>query len=242
MISSEINKHFFQKIAFRDMSLSFDDKIFLFKNINFEFPIGEIIFINGVNGSGCSSLLKIFAGLIIPSHGQYLINDVDICSLSFKEFLPFRLRIGYGFDMGGLLNNKTLEENLLLPLQYHKVYDSEEKTKLQVYNLLEIFGIHQEKSLRPAFVSRAIRKACCLARTFVMDPEMILLDDPTVGLRPEARNGLIHLIQEKRKQQSVNHIFFTSSDEDFFKKIDGNIELLIHAEQFDSFVKKAVAA
>lgn len=133
----------------------------------------EIVVIRSTPGSGSSTLLQILAGLQIPTSGSYLINGIPVEKMSFEEFLPFRLRIGYGFGMGGLISNRTLFENLILPLNYHKICSQQEATNL-VLTLMDRFELMKYKDLRIAYVSPSHRKITVLIRALIMKPGFII--------------------------------------------------------------------
>src|SRR5688572_6686868 len=99
-------------IAFKQMYFYYEGAEIIFANLTFQFPKSRVIRI-ATKATGKSTLLKILAGIVPISEGEYLINGQDVAQMSFEEFLPIRLKMGYGFDLGGLLNNKTLLENIL---------------------------------------------------------------------------------------------------------------------------------
>ena len=111
----------------------------ILNNADFEFPTNENVLIQSVQGAGKSTLLQILGGLIVPQSGKFLINDDNVVDMSFEEFLPYRLMIGYTFDYGGLINNRTIYDNLMLPLLYHKLVDVEEANR-RVMEVLKYFS------------------------------------------------------------------------------------------------------
>ncbi len=108
-----------ESVEFRNMAFAYDDDAQFFDDVNFSFPTETVVWIRGESGAGKSSLLKIMAGLEVPTYGKYMINGKDVGDMSFEEFLPYRLGIGFSFDIGGLINNRTLFDNLMLPIMYH---------------------------------------------------------------------------------------------------------------------------
>lgn len=221
---------------FKLYQLSFENMSFqtggyeVFKNITIDLPCNEAIFISGQEGSGKSMILKILAGLAVPQSGQYLINGQDVLNMSFEEFLPFRLNIGYSFDMNGLLSNKTIRENLTLPLEYHR-WLAPDDIKKRVDELLEYFNLHSVADLRPSDAPGSTRKAACVARAFVLDPEILILDQPTVGLSKTVKERLIHLLRYKWECGAVKHILCASSDVHLAQEV-GTKYLDISKEEF----------
>lgn len=201
-----------QNIKFEGLVFGFEGQELLFDQVDFEFPTGEIIWVKAESGAGRSTLLQLMAGLQNPSKGKYLINDVNIAEMSFEEFLPYRMQIGYGFDFGGLINNRTLLENVTLPLLYHKVVSPDEANERALY-YFEKMNMTKHKDSRPAVVPGGIRKLTCLLRTLVTQPQILLLDDPSVGLGQETSLKFFDCIQDLRKQGFAQHVFISSFDE-----------------------------
>ena len=202
------------RLKFEGVYFQHDSQDPILKNADFEFPQEETTLIKSEQGAGKSTLLQILAGLIVPQSGKYLINDQDVMEMTFEEFLPYRLSIGYTFDYGGLINNRTVYENLMLPLVYHKLISldqAEEKVKL----LIKKFELEKFKDERPAHIPGRIRKITCLLRAMVIDPQVLLLDDPSVGLGQEISLRFLDLIEFHKKQKNLKHVFITSYDEKF---------------------------
>ena len=153
-----------KSLHFEKLTFHYEGQEPLLKNVDFEFPISKrgaqdnaaacraldkrgtassqtgVVVIRGAQGAGSSTVMQILAGLQTPTLGSYLINGVPVENMSFEEFLPFRLRMGYGFDTGGLLSNRTLFENLVLPLNYHKICSPQEAER-RVLALMERFQL-----------------------------------------------------------------------------------------------------
>lgn len=203
-----------ESLKFEGISFAHEGQDPIVQNVDFDFPMNEIIWVNAEEGSGKSSLLQILAGLQIPQSGKYLINGENVVEMSFEEFLPFRLQIGYAFDYGGLINNRSLFDNLMLPLLYHKIL-SPEDAKARVTSMFKDFGVANVAHERPAHVPGRIRKLTCLMRSLVMQPQVLLLDDPSVGLGQESIYVFVDYIHALRKEGYLNHVFFSSYDENF---------------------------
>jgi ABC-type lipoprotein export system ATPase subunit len=180
--------------------------------VDFEFPTEEIVWVKADSGAGRSTLLQLMAGLLNPQKGKYLINDVNVAEMSFEEFLPYRLAIGYGFDFGGLIHNRTLLENVTLPLVYHKICTAKEAKEKAEHYFLKL-GVFKLKNQRPSLVPGGVRKLTCLIRALIMDPELLLLDDPSVGLGQETSLKFFDCIHELRKNGQAQHVFISSFDE-----------------------------
>ncbi|MBL7544277.1 MAG: ATP-binding cassette domain-containing protein [Bdellovibrionaceae bacterium] len=187
-------------------------------NADFDFPTNENVLIQSVQGAGKSTLLQILGGLIVPQSGKYLINDSSIVDMSFEEFLPYRLAIGYTFDYGGLINNRTIYDNLMLPLLYHKMVEVEEASR-RVMEVLKYFDLEKFKDERPAHIPGRVRKIACLLRPMMTHPQVLLLDDPSVGLGQETALKFIDLVNKHRIERGLKHVFISSYDEKFMSHI-----------------------
>ena len=233
-MSAQIKSLHFEKLTFH-----YEGQEPLLKNVDFEFPISKrgvqdnaaacraldkrgtassqqarVVVIRGAQGAGSSTVMQILAGLQTPTFGSYLINGLPIENMSFEEFLPFRLRMGYGFDMGGLISNRTLFENLVLPLNYHKICSPQEAER-RVLALMERFQLIDFKDLRIAYVSASLRKMTVLIRAIIMDPEILFLDDPGIRISKEAQQMYAELLRELINNGTLHTIFIASFDESF---------------------------
>ena len=230
-----------KSLHFDNLTFHYEGQEPLLKNVDFEFPIskrgaqdnaaacreldkrdtesGQVVVIRGAQGAGSSTVMQILAGLQTPTFGSYLINGVPVENMSFEEFLPFRLRMGYGFDTGGLLSNRTLFENLVLPLNYHKIFSIQEAER-RVLALMERFQLIDFKDLRIAYVSASLRKMTVLIRAIIMDPEILFLDDPGIRISKEAQQMYAELLRELINNGTLHTIFIASFDESFFSYFD----------------------
>ena len=217
----------------------------LFSHLNFNFERGESYWIKGSPGCGKSTLLRLLVALNLPTFGDVLINGESIKNLSFEEFLPLRMKIGYSFDLGGLISNRTLRDNLLLPLIYHNMM-SPDQAKQWVEKLALEFDIAADLALRPSRVSGSTKKAAVVARSMVMSPRVLVLDDPTTALSISRVDKLIQLIDEGRTSGQIDYVFFVSEDLNFARKVgtrtieicNQNIEQTESVQSGFIFVKK----
>lgn len=208
-----------QSIEFKDVSFSFEGQDSILDRANLKFPLGEIVSLRGDRGAGRSTVLQLLAGLQIPTHGVFEINGVNVIDMNFEDFLPYRLRIGYTFDLGGLISNRTINDNLLLPLNYHRICSpSEAQDRVNYY--IDKFGLNKSRDMRPANVSGGIRKLTCLIRSLLMEPEILLLDDMTVGLSKPLVDLYFKAIEELRSAGKNHTVIFSSYDESFVRQIE----------------------
>lgn len=222
--------------ALDNMTFGYPNSSPLFENITIELPKARAVWIRSPGGRGKSTLLRLLMGLIQPQSGKILINGEDVSQFSFEEFLPYRLSMGYGFDMGGLLNNKTIYENLILPLQYHNVTDLEDAAD-RVNQAIDMFGMTASRDSRPFAVAGSVRKLTCLMRAFLHWPQVVFLDDPITGLKEDNLNDLIYYVEESYATRGLKQLVFTSESPVLANKFKAE-ELLIST---DWFTTRAVA-
>lgn len=207
------------RIEFCDVSFTFDQQDPILEHTSLVFPLGETISLRGDRGSGRSTLLQLLAGLQVPTFGHIKMNDVNVSDLSFEEFLPYRLKIGYTFDLGGLISNRTLVDNLLLPLDYHSICPPKEALE-RVNYYIDKFSLNKSKDMRPANVSGGVRKLTCLIRSLLLEPEILLLDDLTVGLSKPQVELFCGCLGELKKEGKNHTVIFSSFDESFVQQIE----------------------
>lgn len=191
----------------------------IFEDFSLKVPAHRAIWLRAHSGAGKSTLLRILAGLSVPSAGGYWINDQNVTEMSFEEFLPYRLSIGYGFDLGGLLNNMTLFQNLLLPLAYHKLVSPEDAVA-RVGGAMDFFGLSAVAERRPFSVSGSQRKLTCMIRPFILQPQLVLLDDPGTGLKKENMANVAKFIEESFEHKGLRQVIFTGEDPSLAKALD----------------------
>ena len=216
---------------FDRVSFAFDGAEAIFADVSCILPKTRAVWVRSQGEArGKSTLLKIMAGLLTPQTGRYLINGENVSNMSFEQFLPYRLNLGYGFDMGGLLNNKTLAENLILPLLYHKLADMSE-AMTRVAAITDQFGMASVRDQRPFSVSGSQRKLTCLLRAFVHWPQVVFLDDPATGLKQDNLNELYQFVDKSYASRGLRQIFFTSESPDLARRL-GAEELVINQDCF----------
>jgi phospholipid/cholesterol/gamma-HCH transport system ATP-binding protein len=199
-------------IRFEGVDFAYEGQDPLFEAVDFNFPMDQFTWVKSSSGLGRSSLLQLMASLQMPTHGSMFINEQNVTQMSFEEFLPYRLQIGYGFDFGGLINNRTLFENLMLPLVYHKLCPQQQAFE-RAYTMFDTLGVVKFMDKRPALVPGGVRKLTCLMRSLITHPQLLLLDDPSVGVGQETILKFFDMVLELRKQGVARHVFISSFDE-----------------------------
>jgi phospholipid/cholesterol/gamma-HCH transport system ATP-binding protein len=183
----------------------------VFDDVSLSLPMGKIMHVTGPSGHGQSTLLKILALLVSPTVGTIRVNGEPVTEMTFEEFLPWRIEIGYTFEGGGLLANRTLEENLTLPHLYHNLSEPDE-VKISIREIARRFKFEALLERRPAMVSGGLRKLLTILRPVLLRPSFLLLDEPFSGLDPETARELEKLVLELREKSEIETVYFTSRD------------------------------
>ncbi len=211
-------------LSLRGVSLLGSDGELVFDSLSCELPVDSVVWLRASSGGGKSNLMRLIAGLDEPSAGSYLINGEDVTALNFAGFSTWQRRIGFGFELGGLLSNKTIEQNLMLPFFYHRSLTTPE-AEARVAEYLERFGLMKVKDRRPAACSGGNRKSAVLARALITWPELLLLDHPTAGLDERGVSALRSLIELHRRERGLKHVYIASEDERFVRGLEGILRL-----------------
>lgn len=206
-------------IDFENVHFDRWDGLPLFDGISFKFPMNITVRVRGKLGTGVSTVLKMLCGITRPKAGGILMSGVNVTNLPEKEFRSFVLNIGSAFDPEGLISHYSLEENLMLPLMYHSSL-SQTAVRERALRYLKHFELFGKKDLRPGVVSSGTRKTCALARSFMMRPQVLLLDEPTLGLGRGAIERVVEMIELHRKHFDLRHVFIGTEDELFLSYFD----------------------
>src|SRR3954468_22188027 len=166
------------RVQVMNLRKSFDGRLVL-KGINFEVKRGEIFVIMGPSGSGKSVLLKHIIGLEKPDEGEILIEGESIHADGVMD----KYRMAMVFQSGALLNSLTVGENVGLYLAEHRLKKPEEIERIS-NEKLEFLGLKNVKDRNPSELSGGMKKRVAIARALVIDPQLILYDEPTSELDP----------------------------------------------------------
>lgn len=210
----------------------------VFKDLTMTLPMNTIVHVSGPRGHGQSTLLKMLAMLAEPSEGGIIVNGQNASEMSFEEFLPWRLEIGYTFEMGGLLANRTLLDNLMLPHLYHNLSDPD-AIRAEIEAVAKRFRFEGVLDRRPATVSGGLRKLITILRPVLLRPSFLVMDDPFSGLDSETSGELKKMIFEFRERSEIETIYFTSRDEMWPSRMDSG-ELWVENGQVEFRELKAV--
>jgi len=178
------------------------------KGINLNVPRGELLALIGRSGIGKSVLLKHIVGLIKPDQGKVLINGIDINSLRGKLLVEIRKQFGVLFQGGALFDSFSVYDNVSFPLREKTKFD-EQQIKERVMHELEQMGLKNDGHKYPAELSGGMRKRAALARALVMEPSIMLFDEPTTGLDPIIGQTILDYIQQCHQRLKFTGIMVT---------------------------------
>ena len=194
-------------VELRELCLSFGEKKIL-DSISLSVPAQERLVIIGQSGMGKTTILRLILGVIQPDSGLVLFKGKEIASLAAADLEKIRTRIGMVYQDGALLSSISVRENLALPLQEltRKTAGEIDRIVEEKLALVEMTG---EGKTMPYELSGGMRKRVGLARALVMEPELILFDEPTQGLDPVVSAVIDKLIVDLTERSKVTSIIVT---------------------------------
>lgn len=185
---------------------AFGDKV-VHRDVNLTLYEGEMMGLFGGSGTGKSVLIRSIIGLDTPDAGKVIFEGRNLLELSERKLYKVRTQIGFVFQNGALFDSLTVEENLAYPLKEHtNLSDAEIHEKIE--KMLEIIDMKGTNDLLPNELSGGMQKRCGLARATILEPRVILFDEPTAGLDPVNTRRLTGNIK-KLKRQGTTGIFVT---------------------------------
>ncbi len=194
-------------ISFRGVKKAFGPKV-IFKGIDVDVYEGETLTIVGGSGTGKSVLLKCLIGLIPPDDGTILFHGRDVTQMSGSELIELRTNISYVFQLSALFDSLTVYDNIAYPLREHLQLEESEIAQRVAKNL-EMVGLPGSERLFPSELSGGMKKRVGLARAIVMEPEVILWDEPTTGLDPTNTKRISELIVKMQKELGATSMAVT---------------------------------
>ncbi|HQX04933.1 MAG TPA: ATP-binding cassette domain-containing protein [Flavobacterium sp.] len=191
-----------------NLKKSFGNQIIL-QNISLSLMEGENLVILGKSGSGKSVLIKCLIGLLTTDSGQINVFEENMNSSTGKELALLREKIGFLFQSSALYDSMTVRQNLEFPLRRIKKNLTENQISEKVNEVLENVGLIESINKMPSELSGGMRKRISLARTLVVDPQLMLYDEPTTGLDPITSNEISLLILDIQKKYKTSSIIIT---------------------------------
>lgn len=192
-------------IEIRGLNKSFGT-LDILRNVDLDLYNGENLVVLGKSGTGKSVLIKILVGLLKPDSGSVIVHGQHVDQISYKELLALRLKVGFSFQNSALYDSMTVRENLEFPLVRNQRNLTRKEINLAAEKVLDGVGLLQTINQMPSELSGGQRKRVGIARTLILQPEIMLYDEPTAGLDPITCidiNRLINQVQENYKTSSI---------------------------------------
>ncbi len=191
-------------VKIENLKRSFGDN-YVLRGVTLDIEPGETVVILGKSGSGKSVLLRHIIGLECPDSGQICVAGEDINDPDFKK----NHVLAMVFQSSALFNSLTVAENVALYLREHKVFTDESRIKEIVSSALDIVGLQGQKDVMPSMISGGMKRRVAAARALVMNPDIVLFDEPTAGLDPMMTRTMGDLICDLKHKVEITQIVVT---------------------------------
>lgn len=205
-------------ISLRQLNITFGTHTVL-DNIDLDVYKGETLAVLGPSGTGKSTVLRSMIGLLEPNGGQIFIQGEDVSGLDEDGWNRLRMKMGMVFQYSALFDFLTVGENVAFGLRQH-TDKSDEEIQGIVTQMLDLVGLPDTQDLYPAELSGGMKKRVGLARAIAVNPEIVLYDEPTVGLDPIMSRNISRLIKKTQEQLHVTSVLVTHDMQSAFYAAD----------------------
>lgn len=195
-------------IDIKGLKKSFGKKVVL-TDINLQLKKGENIVVLGKSGTGKSVTIQCIVGMLKPDAGTLKVFGEEVAELSDRDLKLLRMKIGFLFQSGALYDSMTVRENLEFPLTRILKLTDQQEIDQRVEEALENVGLSEAIDKMPSDLSGGMRKRAGLARTIIVNPEIMLYDEPTTGLDPITSREISELILSIQKKNKTSSIIIT---------------------------------
>ncbi|MGV1089588.1 MAG: ABC transporter ATP-binding protein, partial [Mycobacterium sp.] len=196
----------------------------IWEDVTLDIPAGEVSVILGPSGTGKSVFLKSLIGLLRPERGKIMIDGTDIIQCSAKELYEIRTLFGVMFQDGALFGSMNIYDNTAFPLREH-TKKKENEIRDIVMEKLEMVGLMGAENKFPGEISGGMKKRAGLARSLVLDPKIILVDEPDSGLDPVRTAYLSQLLIDINAQIDAT-ILIVTHNINIVRTVPDNIGML----------------
>lgn len=211
-------------VELRDMTMRFSRQTIL-DRINLSIPRGQTVVVIGESGCGKTVLLKSVVGLVRPRSGEVVYNGADIHTLNDRDLTDLRCKFGFVFQNAALFDSMTIGQNVAFPIVQHDLAKGRSIDRIVLDRLAEVGLPDNVAAKRPAQLSGGMRKRVGLARALVLEPELMLYDEPTTGLDPIMSDVINELMLRTSAKPNVTSLIITHDMKTAFKVADRVIML-----------------
>lgn len=188
-------------------------------DLHFDVGTGEVLCVIGGSGCGKSTLLRVLTGLLPPMQGRVWMAGQDFWAAGGQDRAALIRRFGMMYQGGALWTSMTLAENVGLPLQLYTGLDPRSALAVAAYKLA-LVGLAGFEDFLPAAISGGMAKRAAIARAMALDPQIILLDEPSAGLDPVTSHRLDELILDLRRTLGMSFVIVTHELASIFRVAD----------------------
>lgn len=196
----------------------------IFDGLNLTIKRGEVTALMGPSGTGKTTLLRLITRQLIPQQGTIYVDGVDIATLDQAELYRLRQRFGMLFQNGALLTDLSVFENVAFPLREHTKL-SQRLIRHIVLTKLHAVGLRGAAAMTPAELSGGMARRVALARAMVMDPDILLYDEPFVGLDPISMGVIVRLVRRMNDALGITSILVSHDVEEVATVADNSFLL-----------------